>query len=67
MEWADLCDDVIYMILGWRFAPIIQASWKMYRIRMSINRYKMLRHIRPFRDWNPTLREFLRRSRLLTT
>lgn len=72
MKWDNLPDDIIIMILnirrdltsGYNAAKFIQNKWKKYRIKILIGRFHMLRYLKDFREWNPTLQEFLSRSRL---
>lgn len=72
MNWDNMPDDIIWLILVFRkqitcgnnAAKYIQQKWNQYRTRILIGRFNMLRYLRDFREWNPTLQEFLSRSRL---
>lgn len=72
MNWDNLPDDIIKIILSFRreiscgnkAAKIIQNKWNKYRNRILIGRFNMLKYLKDFREWNPTLEEFLSRSRL---
>ena len=72
MNWDNLPDDIIRMILNFRreitcgntAARYIQNKWKKYKTLVLIGRFRMLRYLKDFRQWNPTLHEFLSRSRL---
>lgn len=70
MNWDNMPDDIIWLILIFRkeitcgnsAAKYIQKKWNKYRTRILIGRFNMLRYLRDFRQWNPTLQEFLSRS-----
>ena len=72
MNWDSMPDDIIRIILilrreitcGNNAVKYIQQKWKKYRTRILIGRFNMLRYLKDFREWNPTLQEFLSRSRL---
>ena len=72
MYWDNLPDDLIQNIMVLRkyytcktkAARIIQSTWKTYKIKILDNRYINLRYLLDFRIWNPTIYEFLSRSRL---
>lgn len=72
MKWHDLPDDIITIILQYRkyftcsnFASlIIQKNWRRYKIKILIERFKFLRYIKDFRFWNPTITEFIIRSKI---
>ena len=71
-NWDFLPDDVVKIIFNYRklltcqkHAIIkIQSKWRYYKIRILIGRFKMLRYLQDFRYWNPSIYEFLSRSRL---
>tara|TARA_B100000085_G_scaffold230236_1_gene216701 strand:- start:440 stop:595 length:156 start_codon:yes stop_codon:yes gene_type:complete len=42
----------------------IISLWKCYKTRVLIGRFKMLKYLKEFRLFNPTLKEFLLRSKL---
>ena len=64
------------LIWGWRAALMralslprrsaarIQAAWRRYRVRVLVGRFRMLRYLHAFREWNPSVGVFLRRARL---
>lgn len=72
MNWDSLPQEIINIILSYRkiftcanyCATKIKSTWLCYRTRVLIGRFRMLRYLREFRELNPTLREFLLRSRL---
>jgi len=72
MEWDDLPDEIINYIMnfrklktsGYKASTKIQSHWKCYRTRVLLGRFKMLRYLKDFRQWNPNIQEFLLRSRL---
>ena len=72
MNWDNLPDDILKMIFSYRreitcgdkAAKYIQRGWNKYRTKILIGRYKMLWYLKEFREWNPTLNEFLIRSKL---
>ena len=72
MKWDYLSDDLVRYILIFRkvltcenpAARKIQCIWNSYKIRILIKRFHMLRYLKDFRLWNPTINEFIKRSRL---
>lgn len=72
MKWDNLPDDIIRKILCIRreitcgnvAARRIQKQWYKYRTRVLIGRFHMLKYLKDFRIWNPTIDEFLSRSKL---
>lgn len=42
----------------------IISVWKCYRVRVLLARFKMLQYLKDFRLFNPSLKEFLLRSKL---
>lgn len=72
MNWDELPQEIINIILSYRkiftcdnyCATKIKSAWVCYRTRVLIGRFRMLRYLRDFRELNPTLQEFLLRSRL---
>lgn len=59
-------NDLIEVILEWRkciLASItIQKLWRSYRIKVLIGRFRLLRYIKDFRSWNPSITVFLNRA-----
>ena len=72
MNWDNLPDDIIRKILyirreitcGNGAVRLIQKQWYKYRTKVLIGRFHMLRYLKDFRMWNPTIEEFLSRSKL---
>jgi len=72
MNWDSLPDDIIRIILNFRreitcgnkAAKYIQNKWNKYKIKILTGRFHMLKYLKDFREWNPTLEHFLSRSRL---
>ena len=72
MNWDSLPNDIIYKILNYRNYFIltkissikIQSKWRMYRTKVLIGRFKMLRYLKEFRLWNPSINLFIERSKL---
>lgn len=69
-SWDYLPNEIIKIILKYRKTMTcqepasikIQTAWKYYRTRVLIGRFKMLRYLRDFRIWNPSIQTFLARS-----
>ena len=72
MNWDLLPNDIIKYIFKFRrlltcshpAAIKIQSIWKCYKIRVLVGRFSLLRYVKEFRIWNPTIFEFINRSRL---
>lgn len=72
MRWDNLPGELRSLILYYRklmmcgnlAADRIISSWKCYKTRVLIGRFKMLKYLKEFRLFNPTLKEFLLRSKL---
>ena len=72
MKWDELPDELKRYILIFRKlltcenpAEIkIQSVWHCYRTRILIGRFHMLRYLKDFRIWNPSINEFIERSKL---
>ena len=72
MKWDNLPSDLVEYIFFLRkvltrenpAATKIQSTWYCYRTRILIGRFHMLRYLKDFREWNPNINEFIRRSRL---
>ena len=70
--WDCLPPDVAISILRERHLAIrreraaqtVQRAWRGYRARVLCGRFRALRHLRPFRQFNPSLPAFLRRAKL---
>ncbi len=68
--WHTMPSDLILHILRMRaqmladVASRIQRAWRGYRTRMLIGRFRRLRYLHDFREWNPTAYHFLCRARL---
>lgn len=66
--WASLPDDLIGLILVFHdqgaAATTLQKNWRRYRTRVLVARFKMLRCLRIFREFNRDVFCFLERSRL---
>lgn len=73
--WDALPNDVTLLILAWRtrlrrrirmeaVARRVQAAWHGYRVRVLLGRFRMMRYLRAFREWNPDVFTFLLRARL---
>ena len=72
MNWDILPDDIIKLILKFRklntcgnnCARKIQSIWRCYKTRVLIGRFRLLKYLRDFRQFNPNIQEFVLRSRL---
>ena len=72
MKWDELPDELKRYILIFRklltcenpAAIKIQSIWHCYRTRILIGRFHMLRYLKDFRIWNPSINEFIERSKL---
>lgn len=72
MIFYDLPDDIISLIMFFRkikttakkATSYIQAHWFCYRTRVFLGRFKMLKYLKEFREFNPSLKFFLIKSRL---
>lgn len=66
--WDALPHDVTILILRTcrleGASTLIQRRWRSYRVRVLVGRFRMLRYLRVFRDFNPSLDVFLQRARL---
>lgn len=70
--WDALPDDLVRLILALRreamvtsaSARRIQANWRRYRITTLLERFRMLRYLLQFREWNPSASIFLNRTRI---
>jgi hypothetical protein len=62
----DLGRYILQYVMQKRFAAAakIQAAYRRYRITILIGRFRMLRYLSDFREWNPTIVVFLKRSTL---
>lgn len=72
MNWDKLPLEIIDKILKIRkfltcsnkCASIIQKNWKRYRIIILMGRFQLLKYLKDFRVWNPSIQQFLIRSRI---
>ncbi len=72
MNWEELPLEIKRIILKYRkiftcgnfCANKIINSWKCYKTRVLIGRFKMLMYLKDFRMFNPNLKQFLLRSKL---
>ncbi len=72
MRWDNLPDEIRSLIFYHRRISMcgniavdkIISLWKCYKTRVLIGRFKMLKYLKEFRLFNPTLKEFLLRSKL---
>ena len=63
-RWTELPDDLRWYISRLASAIAIQTSWRCYRTRVLVGRFRMLRHIRVFAAYNHSIHVFMLRSRL---
>lgn len=45
-------------------ATNVQRMWRGYRTRVLLGRFRLLRYLREFREWNPDPATFLDRAKL---
>jgi hypothetical protein len=72
MNFDDLPHDIISLIMFFRkiktaakkATKYIQAHWFGYKTRVLLGRFKMLKYLKEFREFNPSLKIFLIKSRL---
>ena len=72
MKWDNLPNELINKILSYRRNLIltkissikIQSIWRMYRTKVLIGRFKMLKYLKEFKKWNPSINIFIKRSKL---
>ena len=73
--WSDLPPELLEVVWehrtrsarvdrSHRAARRVQTIWRGYRTRVLCGRYRMLRYVRPFCEWNPSLGAFLSRARV---
>ena len=70
--WDCLPEELTLAILARRAVAIrreraaqrAQRAWRGYRVRVLCGRFRMLRYLRPFREFNPNLIDFIRRAKL---
>ena len=62
--WSDLPDDIQLYILTIRAATSIQARWRGYRVKVLLGRFRLLRYVRVFAEFNATIQIFMSRSHL---
>jgi hypothetical protein len=65
--WKSLPDDIgyiiLYIIINNRIKNTIkiQSIWRCYRVRVLIGRFKLLRYIKEFREYNYNIHYFISR------
>ena len=72
MKFDNLPYDIIKLIFYFRkhltasnkASKYIQSHWIGYRIRILLARFKMLKYLKEFREFNPSIKQFLLRSKL---
>ena len=72
MNFYDLPDDIKNLIMYFRkiktaskkATTYIQAHWFGYKTRVLIGRFRMLKYLKEFREFNPSLKIFLLRCKL---
>ena len=72
MYWDYLPDEIINIIMKFRkiltcgnkVSTYIQTRWRSYKTKVLIGRFRLLRYLKDFRIWNPTIQEFITRSKL---
>ena len=68
--WSYLPNDIIDIIIDIKIKKInkmctkIQSIWRCYKTRVLVGRYKLLRYIKEFREYNTSIYSFLIKSRL---
>jgi hypothetical protein len=64
----ELPRDVVSLIFAWvavqTRAQRIQAVFRAHRTRVLLGRFRMLRYLHEFRQWNPSAAQFLARARI---
>jgi len=73
MNWDSLPREIVEIIMDYRRwetcgynkkARKIQGLWRCYRTRVLVGRFRMLRYLKDFKVWNPSMYEFISRSKL---
>ena len=72
MHWDSLPSELKTCIMEWRTvlmvphgaARRIQRRWRVYRTRVLIGRFRMLRYLLAFQQWNPSVSTFLANASL---
>lgn len=68
MKWDNLPSEIKQIILNFNssyYASIyIQKIWLGYKTRILIKRYFLLRYLKDFKYYNPSINKFILRSRL---
>lgn len=68
--WHSLPSELLLIILRMRGAMLanaavrVQTAWRRYCVFVLVGRFRMLRYLADFREWNPSVQTFLRRARL---
>jgi hypothetical protein len=69
MKFDNLPDDIIKLIFYYRkelttykkTTTYIQSHWIGYRNRALLGRFRMLKYLKEFREFNPSIKQFLLR------
>lgn len=63
---CDLGRDILRRIYAARHtaAQCVQCAWRAYKTRVLLGRFRLLRYLREFREWNPDVHTFVARARL---
>ena len=72
MQFDNLPDDIIKLIFYCRkeltvskkATSYIHSHWIGYRTRVLLGRFRMLKYLKEFREFNPSIKQFLLRSKL---
>ena len=72
MNWDNLPDEIINIIMyfrklsscGDKASTYIQSKWRLYKTKVLIGRFRLLRYLKDFRIWNPTIQDFITKSKL---
>lgn len=62
--WGELPTDIVELIHSIRASVVIQAAWRRFRVQQLCRRFRVLRCVHVFRQFNPNVQVFLLRSRL---
>lgn len=73
MNWKSLPIEIKEIIMHYRYlytcgyhimAVKIQSLWRCYKTKIIISRFKSLRYLKDFREWNPNIYIFITRSKI---